>query len=97
VNWLVENYKWLFDGVAGATALAVVGFFLHRRFSSSAPDRPQAATANATASSLNHSPVAAGSANNQNVNAPVLNLNFEHPPVQAETLKPKPVVAAEPA
>jgi hypothetical protein len=32
MNWLSENYKWLFDGVARAVALSVIGFFIRRFF-----------------------------------------------------------------
>jgi len=30
MRWLSENYKWLFDGVAGAAILAVIGYVAHR-------------------------------------------------------------------
>ncbi len=28
--WLSENYKWLFDGVASAAVIAVIGYVVHR-------------------------------------------------------------------
>jgi len=27
--WISDNYKWLFDGVAGAAVIAVIGWLFH--------------------------------------------------------------------
>jgi hypothetical protein len=29
MHWLADNYKWLFDGVAGAALVALVGYVVH--------------------------------------------------------------------
>lgn len=35
MHWLSENYKWLFDGIGGAAAITVIGYFMHRFLGSS--------------------------------------------------------------
>lgn len=37
MNWLSANYKWLFDGVAGAIVVAFIAFVLHKLFGSKQP------------------------------------------------------------
>jgi hypothetical protein len=84
VNWLFENYKWLFDGVAAAMAVAIAGFFL-RRWGKSSP-KPVVTLDNAKESSVSNSPVSGGTGNSQNVNAPVFNFNVA--PSSNSTIEP---------
>src|SRR6266478_5267768 len=37
MKWLSENYKWLFDGVAGAAAISVIGYVIHHFLGSQGP------------------------------------------------------------
>jgi hypothetical protein len=72
MNWLSENYKWLFDGVAGAVAIAVVSYVLHRFLGSQ--DRQQGVAAlTAQGAKVTNSPVASGST--QIVNSPTFNMS----------------------
>src|SRR5712692_8427918 len=84
MNWVSENYKWLFDGVGGAATLALI-VYLSKLFRGS--PQPQLAgqriVANLTAehSSVVNSPVTCGSHNTQTVNAPVIHaqhVTFNH-------------------
>jgi hypothetical protein len=34
MHWLFDNYKWLFDGVAGAALISIIGFIIQRLFKS---------------------------------------------------------------
>jgi hypothetical protein len=73
MNWLSENYKWLFDGVAGAAALSLIGYFIHR-FSQPKGQNGNAAL-NAQGAKVTNSPVASGSNITQTVNSPTT-INF---------------------
>jgi hypothetical protein len=68
MNWLSENYKWLFDGVAGAAALSLIGYFIHR-FSKTKGQNGNAAL-NAQGAKVTNSPAASGSNITQTVNSP---------------------------
>ncbi len=59
MSWLSENYKWLFDGVAGAAVIAFIGYVVHRLLGSQ--DRQQGAAAlTAQGAKVTNSPVASG-------------------------------------
>ncbi|HEV2194012.1 MAG TPA: hypothetical protein VGR55_00380 [Candidatus Acidoferrum sp.] len=72
MHWLLENYKWLFDGVGGAAALAIIGYLIHRFRSSQ--DQESAASTGVT--QVTNSPVASGSGITQTVNSPTINLSM---------------------
>ncbi len=71
--WISDNYKWLFDGVAGAAVIAVIGWLFHHF--SQGRQRGTAAL-NAQGAKVTNSPVASGSNISQNINSPTLNLSF---------------------
>jgi len=78
MNWLSENYKWLFDGVAGAAVIAVIGYVVHRLLGSQ--DRQQGAAAlTAQGAKVTNSPVASGSGITQTINSPTTTINFSVP------------------
>src|ERR1700674_2147049 len=80
MNWLSENYKWLFDGVAGAAALSLIGYFIHR-FTKSKGQNGNAAL-NAQGAKVTNSPVASGSNITQTVNSPTtINLALGEPTI----------------
>jgi hypothetical protein len=80
MNWLSENYKWLFDGVAGAAALSLIGYFIHR-FSKSRGQNGNAAL-NAQGAKVTNSPVASGSNITQTINSPTtINLALGEPTI----------------
>jgi hypothetical protein len=77
--WLSENYKWLFDGVAGAAVIAVIGYLL-RRFLKPRPQDPQQnATLTAQGAKVVNSPIASGSGITQRINSPNINLSLPGP------------------
>jgi hypothetical protein len=82
MSWFSDNYKWLFDGVGGAVALALVGFVFHRWFQSKQEQGGQVAqtTLKVEDSSVTNSPVAAGSNITQTVNSPTVNVTLPAPP-----------------
>jgi hypothetical protein len=67
VTWLSENYKWLFDGVAGAAAVTFVVFLVQRLFRSARPAH-QPASVRAQGAKVTKSPVASGSRITQTIN-----------------------------
>src|ERR1700730_18543096 len=79
MRWLSENYKWLFDGVAGAAVIAVIGYVIHRFLGSQ--DRQQGATAlTAQGAKVMNSPVASGSGIiTQTINSPTFNMSLPAP------------------
>ena len=81
MKWFSENYKWLFDGVAGAVLLAVIGYVI-RRFRGS---RLRQGNAVLTAQGANvvNSPVASGSGITQTINSPIT-VNVSSPAPLAE-------------
>jgi hypothetical protein len=68
MGWFSENYKWLFDGFAGAAVLAVIGYVLHHFRGSR--NRQGAATLTAQGAKVESSPVASGSGITQTINSP---------------------------
>jgi hypothetical protein len=73
MNWLSENYKWLFDGVAGAVTITIVGYVI-RRFRKST-DQQATAALTAQGAKVTNSPVASGSNITQTINSPTINLS----------------------
>ena len=89
MGWLSENYKWLFDGVAGAAVITIIGYVIHHFLGSR--DRQQGTAANITAqgAKVTDSPVASGSI--QVVNSPTFNMpaaSSATPAPQEETEQP---------
>lgn len=72
MHWLSENYKWLFDGVAGAVVVAIIGYVIHRFVSSG--NQVGTATLTAQDAKVTNSPVASGHSNAQIVNSPTVNV-----------------------
>lgn len=87
MRWLSENYKWLFDGVAGAVAIAVISYVLHRFLGSK--DRQQGVAAlTAQGAKVTDSPVASGSSTiTQTINSPTFNVSLPAP--ASATTEPK--------
>ncbi len=73
MGWLSDNYKWLFDGVAGAAVIAVIGWLFHH-FSQVRQRGTAALTAQGA--KVTNSPVASGSNISQNINSSTLNLSL---------------------
>jgi hypothetical protein len=88
VNWLSDNYKWLFDGFAGAAAIAFVGYIVQRLFKSRPEPTGQETSLTAQGSKVTNSPVASGAGITQNVNSPTIHLSLHEP------FKPKPIQLA---
>jgi len=82
VRWLSENYKWLFDGVAGAAVIALLAFLARQLFRTKPqpPSPEMAATLTAQGAKVTNSPVASGSGISQTVNSPTVSVNLGHPP-----------------
>src|SRR6266849_749943 len=79
MNWLSENYKWLFDGVAGAAVIAVIGYVIHH-FLGSQGRQQGAAALTAQGAKVTDSPVASGSGViTHTVNSPTFNLSLPAP------------------
>jgi hypothetical protein len=78
VNWLAQNYKWLFDGLGAALLVTFIGIFLpkwlKKRHAQSA-----GAAMEATNSNVTTPPVAPGSGITQTVNVPTVNVNIGQP------------------
>jgi hypothetical protein len=88
VSWLSDNYKWLFDGFAGAAAVALVGYVVQRLFKPKPEPAAQETSLTAQGSKVTNSPVASGTGITQNVNSPTIHLNLSEP------VKPKPTQSA---
>lgn len=88
MNWLSDNYKWLFDGFAGAVAIALVGYIVQRLFKSKPEPAGQQTSLTAQGSKVTNSPVASGTGITQNINSPTIHLNLPDP------LEPKPTQLA---
>src|SRR6266567_2727416 len=88
MNWLSENYKWLFDGVAGAAVIAVIGYVVHRFLGSQ--DRQQGVAAlTAQGAKVTNSPVASGTNISQTINSPTVNLSLPTPLQARESETPR--------
>jgi hypothetical protein len=88
VNWLSDNYRWLFDGFAGAVAIALLGYIVQRLFKPKPEPAGQKTSLTAQGSKVTNSPVASGTGITQNVNSPTIHLNLSEP------LKPTPTQLA---
>lgn len=93
MRWVSENYKWLFDGIAGAAVIAVIGFLVHRFLGPK--DQQQAATLAAQGAKVTHSPVASGYGISQVVNSPTVNVSIPSPttPVPQEEKEQPPCLS----
>jgi hypothetical protein len=76
MGWLSDNYKWLFDGVAGAAVVAVIGWLFHH-FSQGRQRGTAALTAQGA--KVTNSPVASGSGITQTINSPTINVSLPAP------------------
>jgi hypothetical protein len=72
VNWLSDNYKWLFDGVAGAAIIGFAGYLLTRWTAS----QKYRTDMRAEGSSVSHSPIVGGTHNSQV--APIIHAENVH-------------------
>jgi hypothetical protein len=82
VNWLSDNYKWLFDGVAGAAFVAFAVYLAQRLSKRKLEPADEGASLTAQGSNVANSPVAHGTRITQNVNSPTtvhLNLSDAAP------------------
>ncbi len=90
MRWISDNYKWLFDGVAGAAIIALIVYLLQRWVRRS----PEAtAIASVQESSGTNSPVARGSNNTQTVHAPTIHaqtVNYGNSPAAPTASAPPP-------
>jgi hypothetical protein len=66
VDWISDNYKWLFDGVGGAAAVAFLLYLVQRFFKSKSQPASQETS----------STIAVGSEISQTVNSPTVHLNL---------------------
>jgi hypothetical protein len=73
MKWLSENYKWLFDGVAGAAVIAVIGYVIHHFLNTQ--NRQGTVGLTAQGAKVTNSPVASGSGITQTINSPTINLS----------------------
>jgi hypothetical protein len=93
VNWLLDNWKTLFSGVAGAALLGIIGYLLKHWFERKEPD----SGLTAQGAKVSESPVASGTGNVQRVNSPdIYHINSPNvviPKPHAE--EPKPVKAPQ--
>jgi hypothetical protein len=80
VNWLSDNFKWIFDGVGGAAVIALIAYLLKWLWSSPTESAGQRTTGTLTAkdSSAVNSTAASGSHNTQTVNAPIIHAQSVH-------------------
>jgi hypothetical protein len=76
MQWLSENYKWLFDGVAGAAVIAAIGYLVQRLLKGSKNPPGATATLTAQGAKVTNSPVASGSGITQNINSPTINVSL---------------------
>jgi hypothetical protein len=80
VNWLSNNYRWIFDGIGGAALIALIAYLLKSRWFSptdSAGHWTKAALTAKETSAVN-STAASGSHNTQTVNAPIIHAQSVH-------------------
>lgn len=77
MQWL-SDYKWLFDGVAGAAAIAILGYFFRKWWSRSRDQQDQQSILTAQGAKVANSPVASGSNNTQTVHAPTIHAHTVH-------------------
>jgi hypothetical protein len=87
VNWLLDNWKILFSGVAGTAAVALIGYLLKRLWE----PKPQPSGLNAQGAKVLESPVASGTGNVQRVNSPdIYHIGSTQPVIpQPRSLEPK--------
>lgn len=79
LNWLQQHYEWTATIVLGIIGI-VIAWRQLRKKEDSRIALPE--------SSVDRSTIAAGSGNNQNINAPVFNVNVGHPPSAPTPAKP---------
>jgi hypothetical protein len=79
MQWLSDNYKWLFDGIGALVLMAVLGYFVRRILRPSRDDQKDTATLNAQGAKVTNSPVASGSNISQTINSPTVNLSLPTP------------------
>jgi membrane protein implicated in regulation of membrane protease activity len=64
MNWLSENYKWVFDGIGAAVLVGLIAWLWRRFFKEPAAEN---ATVNVRDSQVRGSPIASGSQVTQNI------------------------------
>lgn len=96
MNWLVAHQQELFVGILTSALVAIAGYLLHKWFGSK--QKPDTAALTAQGAKVTDSPVASGFGHNQNVNAPVFNVNIGHadPPTPAAKPAATPLKYVEP-
>ena len=94
MHWFASNYQWLVVVVVMPILLLLLKQWADSRKKAPTPAPAPQTALNAQHSQVTNSPVAAGSGINQNVNAPVINVNVGQPaapPAQPEPFRPAPV------
>jgi hypothetical protein len=89
MNWLADNYKWLFDGIGVAIVVGGGGFLLRRFFKRKETPTNAGSVLQAIDSHVSHSPVTSGSGNITNI----IHVERDLPPavaVVAPALAPAP-------
>ncbi len=76
MKWLIENYKWLFDGAAIAAVIFVAQIFVNRR-KRGRPSQKESSTL--IAKDVSDSVLASGFNISQNINSPTLNFSLPAP------------------
>jgi hypothetical protein len=90
VNWLLDNWKLLFDGAGGTAAIAFIAYVYKRWFDSPQQLSGQEGTLTAQGARVSDSPVASGSGITQNINSPTtINVGVPHPPPVPTTKTPQ--------
>jgi hypothetical protein len=90
MRWLSDNYKWLFDGFAGAAIIALIAYLV-QRWVRRLPETT--AITSVQKSSENNSPVSSGSNNTQTVHAPTIQaqtVNYGIGPIMPTAPSPQP-------
>lgn len=92
MNWLSDNYRWIFDGVGGAALITLIGYLFKSLWFSPTEPAGHRTTGTLTGkdSSAVISTVAIGSHSTQTVSAPIIHAQSVHfglrkpdPPIQA--------------
>lgn len=94
MHWLFANYQWLVAVVVMPILLLLLKQWADSRKKTPTPAPAPQTALNAQDSQVANSPVAAGSGINQNINAPVINVNVGQPaapPVEPKPFRPAPV------
>jgi hypothetical protein len=90
MQWLSENYNWLFDGIGALLVMAVLGYLVRRILRNR---QKGSAALTAQGAKVMNSPVASGSNNTQTVHAPTIHaqtVNYGHVPVAPQPAPPPP-------